>query len=174
LLSFAERQAIVQCLISKVVVTGAQVDIYYVLPFVSAPQECPSDPGIPEGTPGLFCRLRLEDRTVSAARPAHWPLRGGSGRRHSPHTRLVPQPADPHVRRLSMSGNTPYHYIRWNVTKCRAPNGIVQPGRFPCTAPGQPRRPAPAARGDHAPPGVHGRRQRLRRQSAPGPYPTPA
>ena len=30
------------------------------------------------------------------------------------------------------------------------------------------------ARGDHAPPGVHGRRQRLRRQACPGPYPTPA
>ena len=27
----------------------------------------------------------------------------------SPHTRLVPQPANPHVRRLSMSGDTPYH-----------------------------------------------------------------
>src|SRR5215471_15954595 len=29
--------------------------------------------------------------------------------------RLVPQPANPHVGRLSMSGATPYHEIGWNV-----------------------------------------------------------
>ena len=73
-----------------------------------------------------------------------------------------------------MSGDTPYHAIRWHVTRCRASNGIVPPGRFPCHSHGQLRRPAPAARGDHAPPGVHGRRPRLRRPAAPGPYPTPA
>jgi site-specific DNA recombinase len=63
LLSFEERQAVVQCLMSKVVVTGAQVDIYYVLPFASAPQVCPGPTSMPEGAPGLFCRLRLADHT---------------------------------------------------------------------------------------------------------------
>ena len=33
----------------------------------------------------------------------------------SPHTRLVPQPANPHLRRLSLSADTLYHVIRWNV-----------------------------------------------------------
>jgi len=66
-LSFEERQAVVQCLISKVVVTGAQVDIYYVLPFVSAPQLCPEPTSMPEGPPGLFCRLRLVDRVLSTS-----------------------------------------------------------------------------------------------------------
>ena len=37
-LSFEERQAIAQCLISKVVVTGEEVDIHFVLPFESTPQ----------------------------------------------------------------------------------------------------------------------------------------
>jgi site-specific DNA recombinase len=109
LLSFEERQAVVQCLISKVVVTGVQVDIYYVLPFVSTPQVCPGPTSMPEGTPGLFCRLRLAERALSASGPARWPVWGGSRRRHSPDTRLVPQPADPHVGRLSMSSDTPYH-----------------------------------------------------------------
>jgi hypothetical protein len=40
---------------------------------------------------------------------------GGSGRRQSPNPRLVPQPADSHLRRLSLSGDTPHHIIRWNV-----------------------------------------------------------
>jgi hypothetical protein len=64
LLSFEERQAVVQCLISKVVVTGAQVDIYYVLPFASAPQVCPGPTSMTEGALGLFCRLRLADHQV--------------------------------------------------------------------------------------------------------------
>ena len=42
-------------------------------------------------------------------------------------------------------------------TPWRVPNSIVQPGRFPCHAHGQLRRLAPAVRGAHAPPGVHGR-----------------
>jgi hypothetical protein len=33
----------------------------------------------------------------------------GRRRRNTPHTRLVPQPANPHVWGLSMSGDTPYH-----------------------------------------------------------------
>jgi hypothetical protein len=39
----------------------------------------------------------------------------GSGRRDSPHTRLVSPPADPHLRRLALSGDTLHHVIRWNV-----------------------------------------------------------
>jgi site-specific DNA recombinase len=58
-LSFAERQAVASCLISKVVVTGEQVDIYYVLPFASAPRVWHSGTYQPEGTPGHFYRLRL-------------------------------------------------------------------------------------------------------------------
>ena len=82
LLSFEERQAVVQCLISKVVVTGVQVDIYYILPFVSTPQVCPGPTSMPEGTPGLFCRLRLAERTVSASSPARGPVwRGMEGGR---------------------------------------------------------------------------------------------
>jgi site-specific DNA recombinase len=37
-LSFEERQAVAQCLIKKVVVTGEEVDIHFVLPFETAPQ----------------------------------------------------------------------------------------------------------------------------------------
>ena len=86
LLSFEERQAVVQCLISKVVVTGVQVDIYYVLPFVSAPQLGSGPTSMPEGTSGLCCRLRLAERPLSASRPACRAVWGGSGRRNSPNT----------------------------------------------------------------------------------------
>jgi len=58
-LSFEEQQAVAQCLISKVVITGDQVDIFYTLPFESAPQVCDSTKHKPEGTPGHFYRLRL-------------------------------------------------------------------------------------------------------------------
>jgi site-specific DNA recombinase len=58
-LSFGERQAITQCLISKVVVTGEEVDIHFILPFDSTPQVAPRLPKEPEGTPGHFYRLRL-------------------------------------------------------------------------------------------------------------------
>jgi site-specific DNA recombinase len=61
-LGFEERQVVVQCLISKVIITGEEVDIYYVLPFVEAPQGSPSATHSPEGTPGQFYRLRLADR----------------------------------------------------------------------------------------------------------------
>ena len=40
-LSFEERQAIAQCLISKVIVTGEAVDIHFVLPFEATPQVAP-------------------------------------------------------------------------------------------------------------------------------------
>jgi len=32
-----------------------------------------------------------------------------------PHTRLVAQPPDSHLWGLSMTGDTPYHEMRWNV-----------------------------------------------------------
>jgi len=60
-LSFEERQTVTHCLISKVVVTEEQVDIYYVLPFEFAPQVCQSVIEQPEGTPGHIYRLRLAD-----------------------------------------------------------------------------------------------------------------
>jgi len=61
-LSFEERQVVVQCLISRVVVTGEQVDIYYALPFVGLPQSGQESTRGGKGTPGDFYRLRLADR----------------------------------------------------------------------------------------------------------------
>src|SRR4030095_5078393 len=68
-LSFEERQAIAQCLISKVVVTGEAVDVHFLLPFDSTPQVAQplrtapegAQPlrKAPEGVPGHFYRLRL-------------------------------------------------------------------------------------------------------------------
>ena len=58
-LSFEERQAVVQCLIRKVVVTGEQVDIFFALPFASPPQVCHDQSKALEGAPGGFYRLRL-------------------------------------------------------------------------------------------------------------------
>lgn len=60
-LSFADRQTVAQCLIKKVVVTGEQVDISYILPFDCPPQVYNSGSQQPEGTPGHFYRLRLAD-----------------------------------------------------------------------------------------------------------------
>jgi site-specific DNA recombinase len=60
-LSFTDRQTVAQGLIKKVVVTGEQVDISYVLPFDQAPQVYNSSDQPPEGTPGHFYRLRLAD-----------------------------------------------------------------------------------------------------------------
>jgi site-specific DNA recombinase len=60
-LSFADRQTVVQCLIKKVIVTGEQVDIYYIFPFDQAPQVYNSSNQSPEGMPGYFYRLRLAD-----------------------------------------------------------------------------------------------------------------
>lgn len=60
-LSFADRQTVAQCLIKKVVVTGEQVDISYILPFDCPPQVYHSSSQQPEGTPGHFYRLRLAD-----------------------------------------------------------------------------------------------------------------
>jgi hypothetical protein len=58
-LSFEEQQAIAQCLISKVVVTGEEVDIHFILPFESPPQGAQHLPQESEGAPGHFYRLRL-------------------------------------------------------------------------------------------------------------------
>jgi site-specific DNA recombinase len=60
-LSFEERQAVAQCLIKKVVVTGEEVDIHFVLPFESTPQAVNGQSKEPEGAPGHFYRLRLAD-----------------------------------------------------------------------------------------------------------------
>jgi len=58
-LSFEAQQTIAQCLISKVVVTGEEVDIHFILPFESTPQIAQRPPREPEGTPGHFYRFRL-------------------------------------------------------------------------------------------------------------------
>jgi site-specific DNA recombinase len=58
-LSFEERQAVSQCLIKKVTVTGEEVDIHFVLPFESTPQAVNRQSKEPEGAPGHFYRLRL-------------------------------------------------------------------------------------------------------------------
>ncbi len=58
-LSFEERQAVTQCLIKKVVVTGEEVDIHFVLPFESTPQAVNLQSREPEGAPGHFYGLRL-------------------------------------------------------------------------------------------------------------------
>ena len=60
-LSFEERQAVAQCLIKKVVVTGEEVDIHFVLPFESSPQVVNRAVKEPEGAPGHFYGLRLTD-----------------------------------------------------------------------------------------------------------------
>jgi len=65
-LAFEDRQTVAQCLIKKIVVTGEQVDIYYVLPFDQAPQVYNSSSQHPEGTPGQFYRLRLADLALEA------------------------------------------------------------------------------------------------------------
>src|SRR5215468_2997608 len=59
---------------------------------------------------------------------------GGSGRRTRPHRRLVPQSAAPHLWRLSISGDSLYHVMRWNVeivdNRClgdmRLPDGRIR------------------------------------------------
>jgi site-specific DNA recombinase len=58
-LSFEERQAVTQCLINKVIVTGEEVAVHFILPFESTPQVSQRRLTEPEGTPGHFYRLRL-------------------------------------------------------------------------------------------------------------------
>lgn len=58
-LCFENRQTVAQCLITKVIVTGDQVDVCYALPFESAPQACHAPEATPAGAPNRFYRLRL-------------------------------------------------------------------------------------------------------------------
>jgi len=76
-------------------------------------------PSSPRESAGVSARTRpsVPPRALPAPRSACGPRWGGSGRRHRLHTRRVPQPANPHVGRLSMSGDTSYHEIRGNVTR---------------------------------------------------------
>jgi site-specific DNA recombinase len=58
-LSCEERQAVTQCLINKVIVTGEDVDVHFILPCESTPQVSQRRLTEPEGTPGHVYRLRL-------------------------------------------------------------------------------------------------------------------
>src|SRR5262245_21104047 len=58
-LSFEERQAVAHCLIKKVIITGEEVDIHFILPFESSPQVINRQSKEPEGAPGHFYWLRL-------------------------------------------------------------------------------------------------------------------
>src|SRR4029450_8519205 len=49
---------------------------------------------------------------------------GGSGRRTRTDTRLVPQCAHPHVWRVLMSGETPYHSTHLPSPFCRKANNF--------------------------------------------------
>jgi hypothetical protein len=57
----------------------------------------------------------LQPDPVAPSRPAGWPMGGGSGGWHSPHTRLVAHCPKPHLGRLALSGDTFHHIMRWNV-----------------------------------------------------------
>jgi site-specific DNA recombinase len=76
-LSFQERQAVTQCLINKVIVTGEEVDIHFVLPFESPPQAVAQQSKEPEGTLGHFYRLRLAHLHGPSPSVAQNDLRGG-------------------------------------------------------------------------------------------------
>jgi hypothetical protein len=58
-LSCEERQAVTQCLINTVLVTGEEVAVHFMLPFESTPQVSQRRRIEPEGTPGHVYRLRL-------------------------------------------------------------------------------------------------------------------
>src|ERR671925_1762936 len=72
----------------------------------------------------------IQPRSLSASCAACRPMWRGSGRRHGSHTRLVSQSADPHLRRLSLSGDTLHHVIRWNVKKSggKVQSSATRPG----------------------------------------------
>src|SRR5262249_48311513 len=69
---------------------------------VPSPRWPPTGVSHAAGTP-------LQPGALSASRPACRSVWRGSRRRTGPYRRLVPQSADPHVWRLSMSGDTRYH-----------------------------------------------------------------
>jgi site-specific DNA recombinase len=60
-LSFEDRQAVVRCLVEQMVVTGTQVDTYYLLPFETASQVYSGSVPVAEGGLGDFYRLRLAE-----------------------------------------------------------------------------------------------------------------
>src|SRR5262249_52979508 len=60
-------------------------------------------------------RPSVQPHPISASSQACRSVWCGSGRRTSTHSRLVPQSPDPHLRRLSMSRDTSYHYTTWKV-----------------------------------------------------------
>jgi hypothetical protein len=73
-LAFEERQAVVQCLISKVVLTGEEVDISYVLPFGEAPQGSPRATQIPEGAPDQLIYVTAQayqEASISSCKTAN-------------------------------------------------------------------------------------------------------
>src|SRR5215471_6953043 len=66
-------------------------------------------PASPQRQPaGVSARARpsVQPGALPTACAACRPMWGGSRRRNSSNTRLVPQPANPHVGRLSMSSDT--------------------------------------------------------------------
>ncbi len=75
---------------------------------VSPPRWQPT--GVSDGA-----RASVQPGPVSASGPARWPVWGGSGRRTSTDRRLVPESANSHLGRLSLSGDALHHVIRWNV-----------------------------------------------------------
>src|SRR5713101_9854610 len=144
-LAFEERQAVVQCLISKVVITGEEVDIYYVLPFGEAPQGSPHTAQSSEGTPGQFYRLRLAERDQSAAPQTDDGARcaplSAPGWRHEGADGVCPRrPSRPcrDARSREASGGGPgtYQLCRCPaVAQYRAPGGTLAPvgGQSPPT-----------------------------------------
>src|SRR5262249_31331094 len=63
----------------------------------------------------------VQPGTVSASGPARGPVWGGSRRRTRTDTRVVPQSANSHLGRLSLSGDALHHIIRWNVAFLKSP-----------------------------------------------------
>lgn len=61
-LKFQDRQLIIQCLIDKIVVTGENVDIFYVFPFAEPPRLVDEAKSTAKEDLGNFYRLRLSDR----------------------------------------------------------------------------------------------------------------
>src|SRR5262245_7405433 len=87
-LSFEQRQAIAQCLIRHVIVTGEAVDIHFILPFATTPQAARRLPKEPEGTPGHFYQRSGKKLTtqVGLSMVGWLPNTSWTGRRPSCHT----------------------------------------------------------------------------------------
>ena len=80
----------------------------------------PSSPRQPAGV-SAGTRTPVSPGARPTARAACRPLWRGSGRRNPPTTRLVPQPAQPHVGGLSRSGETPSHSMGWPLGMAACP-----------------------------------------------------